>query len=178
VSTTRKARFAAGNPDLAEQALREACEFLQTQSQTAVIATRAAELANVLYVLGRYDEAWDYAHVARESAGDGDLDAALTRQPVEAKLHARLGRLDEGERLARDAVSLAAPTDALNRQAEALLALAEVLERADATDEAQSHRHAALELYARKGNAAAAARLRPPHGEPQTGLSVPDVGRA
>jgi tetratricopeptide (TPR) repeat protein len=150
----------AGMPEVAERELRKACALLQEQHQTAVLATRAAELAVALYDQGRYDEAAEWSHLARESAGGDDLDAALTRQPVEAKLLARQGELGEAERLGCAALELVSRTDALNRYAEALLALGEILERAGSKLEAEERITQALALYDTKGNEAAAARLR------------------
>jgi DNA-binding SARP family transcriptional activator len=150
----------AGFPEVAERALREACAFLQESKQTAVLATRAAELAAAIYERGLYDEAAVWAGLARESAGADDLDAALTRQPVEAKILARLGGMAEAERLARATLSLVAQTDALNRHADALLALAEILDLAGSEREARENARQALALYEMKGNTAAAARVR------------------
>jgi hypothetical protein len=56
-------------------------------------------------------------------------------------------------------VELAERTDALNRRAEALLALTEVLASAGA-EEGPEHLQHALALYERKGNLAAARRLQ------------------
>jgi hypothetical protein len=129
----------------------------------------------VLYVADRYDEAAAWARIARDSAGDDDLDAALTRRPVEAMLCAREGHLDEAELLARAAVELAMTTDSPNRRAEARLALAEVLELAGAAAKAREHVDAALVLYAQKGNTAAAARVRARYEEPREELFVPGI---
>jgi DNA-binding SARP family transcriptional activator len=150
----------AGRPELAERSLREVCAFWQELHNAPVLATRAAELAGVLYEQGRYDEAGEWVRVASESAGDDDLDAALTTQPVEAKLLARLGDTRNAERLARATVSLVERTDALNRQADALLALAEILELAGSEDEGRESLNQALALYERKGNVAAGAHAR------------------
>ena len=150
----------ANLPELAESALRAACTLLEQLHQTAVLATRAAELAAALYGQGRYDEAAEWIRLARASAGDDDLDAVLTRNPVEAKLLAKQGELGEAQALARETLELALQTDALNRHAEALLALAEILERVGSKGEADDLVNRALVLYDRKENAAAAARVR------------------
>jgi DNA-binding SARP family transcriptional activator len=154
----------AGSPDVAEQSLRGACVLLQELHDTPVLATRAAELATALYEQKRYDEALEWVRVSRESAGADDLDATLTRQPVEAKLLARRGAAQEAEQLARTTVSLAERTDSPNRQADALIGLAEVLELAGSEDESRRHLKQALALFERKGNVAAAriARRRLP----------------
>ena len=57
----------------------------------------------------------------------------------------------EAERLAREAVELAAPTDFLDLQATALLALARVLREADHRKPRASPREAQA-VYERKGN--------------------------
>ena len=166
--------LAAGHPESSVTLLRAACAYLDQQQETQVLATRAAELANVLYASNRYEDASAWAQIARDNAGDDDLDAALTRQPVEAMLRARKGQLDEAERLARAAVDLATNSDSPNRRAEALLALGEVLELAGAAEEAKEHVDAALVLYEKKGNIAAAARVRARYEEPRAGLLVPE----
>ena len=150
----------AGSPEVAERSLRDACALLQELHNKPVLATRGAELAAALYEQGRYDEAAEWVRVARESAGDDDLDAALTRQPVEAKLLARLGDARDAEQLARATVSLVERTDALNRHADALVALAEILELAGSEDEGREYLKQALALYERKGNIAAARLAR------------------
>jgi hypothetical protein len=58
---------------------------------------------------------------------------------------------DEAERLAREAVALAAPTDFLDLQATALLAVARVL-RATGSPDAASAAAEAQAVYERKGN--------------------------
>jgi tetratricopeptide (TPR) repeat protein len=146
----------AGSPVAAERSLRDACSFLQELHDGPVLATRAAELAAALYEQGRYDEAAEWLGIASENAGDDDLDAVLTRQPVEARLRARQGDAEGAERVARANVGLAERTDALNRHADALLALAEVLDLAGSPDEGHECLQQALALYERKGNLAAA----------------------
>jgi tetratricopeptide (TPR) repeat protein len=150
----------AGAPDLAERALRRSCEALQERQQIQVLATRAGELAEALYAQARYDGAEEWVRLAQESAGEDDLDAALSWQPVQAKLLARRGSLEEAERLAHETVALAAPTDGLNRTANAFLALAEVLRVADRDVEAMDAVRTALDLYERKGNIVSADHAR------------------
>jgi tetratricopeptide (TPR) repeat protein len=166
---------AAGDLESAAESLGEACAYVKERHLVPVLATRAAEFAAVLYLARRYDEAADWTRIARDSAGDDDLDAALTRRPVEAMLHARNGRSEEAERLARATVELAAKTDSPNRRADSLLALAEVLELAGAGEEVHEHVDAALALYRQKGNTAALARVRAQHEEPAAGLFVPGI---
>ena len=78
----------------------------------------------------------------------------MLRRQVHGKVLARRGEHDEAERLASEAVALAAETDMLNAHAGALIDLAEV--HALAGQDAR----AALELYEHKGNLVLAERTR------------------
>ncbi len=150
----------AGSPDKAENFLRECCSHLQELHHTAALATRAAELASAIYEQGRYEDAADWILVARESSGRDDLDAALSRQPVEARILARQSTVVEAERLARETLALVSRTDALNRHADALLALADTFELSNRSQEAQKILTNALVLYEQKGNKVGADRVR------------------
>ena len=150
----------AGAPDLAEDALRQTCTTLQQQGHTAILATRAADLADAICEQGRYEEAETWIRLARESAGADDLDAAFAWRYVRAKVLARLGAVDEGDRLAREAVDLVARTDALNRHGDSLLALAEILHVQGSEDEALENIRGALRLYEQKGNVVSAERAK------------------
>jgi hypothetical protein len=150
----------AGVPTDAERALREACDFLQHIQQTALMATRAGELAESIYEQGRYGDAEVWTHLARDSAGSDDLDAALSWRPVQAKILARQGEIDEAEQLARETLELVARTDSVNRHADSFLALAEILGIAGYQKRAEEMIRNALDLYERKGNLASADRAR------------------
>jgi DNA-binding SARP family transcriptional activator/tetratricopeptide (TPR) repeat protein len=150
----------ASAPAEAELAFRRSCEALQEMHQTAVLATRAAELASAIYEQGRYDEAERWAATAREAAGSDDLDAALTWRPVHAKILARQGKIDKALELAHDTLLLVARTDALNRHGDSLLALAEVLRIAGRHEDAADATGEAVHLYEKKGNIVSANRAR------------------
>jgi DNA-binding SARP family transcriptional activator len=158
----------AGDTAIAEEELRNSCKALETRRQLQVLATRAGELAQVLYANGRYDEAETWMRRGRELAGDDDLDAALALQPAEAMVLTIRGAAEEGEKRLRELLRTA-PVEALNQRAIALLALGEVLKfRGDETMRLESIR-SALELFKQKGNLAAAERaqalLREPAGK-------------
>jgi predicted ATPase/class 3 adenylate cyclase len=150
----------AGAPDLAEAALRTTCTALQRREQTAVLATRAAELADAIFEQGRYDEAETWARVARESAGSDDLDATFAWRYVHARVLTRLGAIDDAEVHAREAVGLVSRTDALNRHADSLLVLAEILRVQSRDDEALENIRRAIQLYEQKGNVVSTERAR------------------
>ena len=77
---------------------------------------------------------------------------------MRGKVLARRGELQEGERLAREAVALADETDMLNAHADALIDLAEVLALAGQGGRAELDQ--AFALYERKGNLVMAERAR------------------
>ena len=147
-------------PGEAEQALLENCELLQQLGQTAVLATRSGELAESIYQQGRYADAEVWTRLARDSAGSDDRDAALSWQPVHAKILARRGKIEKAEQLARQTLELAALTDSISRQADSCMALAEILGIAGRSDEAEGMFRTALGLYEMKGNVASAERAR------------------
>jgi class 3 adenylate cyclase/tetratricopeptide (TPR) repeat protein len=150
----------AGAPELAEQVLRQSCDILQRQGLTAVLATRAAELADAIYEQSRYDDARVWIDVARRSAGSDDLDASYAWRYVEAKVLMRQGGLDKAEEVAREAFDLIGRTDALNRQADVLVALAQILHANNGHAEALDCTRRALTLYELKGNVVSAERVR------------------
>lgn len=150
----------AGAPDLAEEVLRRACTELQQHGHTAVLATRAADLADAICEQGHYEEAETWIRLARESAGSDDLDAAFAWRYVRAKVLTRVGAIDEAEQLAREAVDLVIRTDALNRHGDSLLALAEILHVQGGEDEALENIRGALRLYEQKGNVVSAERAK------------------
>jgi tetratricopeptide (TPR) repeat protein len=150
----------AARPETAEERLRRAAEACIAADETALLSTRGAQLADVLYVQGRYEEAGEWLGVAREHAAANDLDAQMRVRSVEAKLQARSGSFVDAEDAARAAVALSDQSDALNDRAQVSLDLAEVLRLAGRQDEAREPTAAAVALYERKGNAVAADRAR------------------
>jgi tetratricopeptide (TPR) repeat protein len=148
-----------GRLDEAESALRFCCETLDRAGESALLASRAAELGDVLYSLSRFAESEEWACMSRDRAGDDDLDAQASWRGLMAKLEAHRGAYGEAETLARDAVQVADRTDGLNRKAKALLDLGDVLHFADRTREALTSYRAAHELYELKGNTAAAGQV-------------------
>ena len=79
---------------------------------------------------------------------------------MHAKVLAHEGRADEAEALAREAVALLEPTDLLSHRGDAMLDLADVLATLGRGDDAAGAFAVGIDLYERKGNAAAAARAR------------------
>ena len=148
----------AGDPVAAEVASRAACELLEAHNQISSLSTALAEHALALCELGRYEEAESEARRADEIGDAGDMITQIMWRQALAKVRAHEGRLDEGERLVREALALVRETDMVDTTANVLSDLAEVLELAG-KDPRRSLQEA-LTLHEQKGNVVMAARVR------------------
>jgi tetratricopeptide (TPR) repeat protein len=155
----------AGEPIAAERALRRTYESLERLGERGFLSTIGAELSQALYALGRYDEAERYASLSDEAGASDDIATQLPVRGVRAKVMARRGQLAEAEGVARAAVDLARPTDALGLRADAFMDLAEVLGLAGRRPEALSALDEAASTLQAKGNVASLARARAARAE-------------
>jgi tetratricopeptide (TPR) repeat protein len=150
----------AGDPVAAEHGLRAGYEAVQRLGEPRTVASIAGDLARMLYVQGRFDEAFECTQVAFA------LRSSLAAWPdtgwrgVRAMILARRGNVPAAIALARDAVALAESTDLLFIHARALEDLAEVLELGGQPEEAEPHRAKAIHLYDQKGITVLAERAR------------------
>jgi tetratricopeptide (TPR) repeat protein len=144
----------ADRPDAAEDRLRADYEALPERAR----AVHGVYLAEALYRRGVFDE-------ARRLVDEGErvvqafVGQRIRVHTLSALLDARAGDVGRAMERARDAVALAAETDALGLHAEALLALAEVQRAAAVDGDALVSARKALELYERKGNLVAAEKV-------------------
>jgi tetratricopeptide (TPR) repeat protein len=150
----------AGDYAAAEAVLRATCAALERMGNRAYLATRSAELADVLWMQGRDEEADKWTGRSEELGASDDIPTQLVWRCVRAKLLARRGDPAEAERLVREAIQLSERTDALDEQAKARLDLAQVLKLDGRGAEVAEAVERAIELYKRKGNTAAAKRAR------------------
>ncbi|PWU23606.1 MAG: hypothetical protein C5B48_08290 [Candidatus Rokuibacteriota bacterium] len=146
----------AGDFDAAEKVLRESCEGLQRIGDQASLATRAAQLADVLVRLGRDEAAAQWCASAETMGALDDVPTQIQARSLRAKLFARGGDSTRAETLAVEVVGLADSTDNVIRRAEARLDLASVLMLAGRLQEAGEAVAQAIELFEHKGNLVAA----------------------
>jgi tetratricopeptide (TPR) repeat protein len=140
----------AGQPEAAERQLRHAFEILAESGDTALLGYPALMLAETLLAQGRDEEARHFVEIGSAAISPEDItDQALARM-VRARLLARDGELARAEATARDAVAVAARTDALAQHADALVLLGELLTRAEQPAAARAAFREAVELYERK----------------------------
>jgi tetratricopeptide (TPR) repeat protein len=149
----------ANAPREAEAVLRPAVETLTARGETGNLSTVAAYLAQALYAQGRLDEAEQATETSEQSAAADDIHAQVAWRVNRSRVKASRGALEQAETLAREAVALAAETDYLNLQGEALAGLGEVALAAGRGDAGQMLTRA-LEAYSAKGNVVAAAGVR------------------
>jgi DNA-binding SARP family transcriptional activator len=149
-----------GRVEAAEEALVACCEECIRLNESALLATRAAELADALFRQSNYDAAETWAHVSRERAGSEDMDAQASWRAIAALISAQRGELVLAERLAREAVEIVERTDATNHHAKILLDLAGVVRLGGREDEALQVTRTAVALYESKGNLVAADHAR------------------
>ena len=142
----------AGNPGAAEAELRLGLDTLQRIGAEAASPTVAALLGAAVYAQGRYDEAERLTKLSEATAPEEDIAAQIFWRGTRAKLLARKGINDAAEGVAREAVGLAAGTDALTVHGDALMNLAEVLRLVGKEEDAVAVAREAQALYKEKGN--------------------------
>jgi predicted ATPase/class 3 adenylate cyclase len=148
----------ADSPETAERDARAGFEILDRIKSTGNLASAAPHLGDFLYAQGRYEEAERLSEFSERITVEGDVDAEVRWRQLRAKTLARRGRYDEAEPLVREAVRIVAPTDYLDLHADALFALAEVMQLAGRSADAAEALRDALDVCRRKGNLVGAGR--------------------
>jgi predicted ATPase/class 3 adenylate cyclase len=149
-----------GNWTAAEPELRSGYDALEAIGDKNYLSTVAGWLAHCLYAQDRLEEAEDFAQTCRETAAASWIVSQVLWRGASAMLHARRGQIEEGERLAREAVALALETDRVDSQTDSLMDLAEVMRIAGRWDEMATAVRDALERYEAKEVLSALPRTR------------------
>jgi class 3 adenylate cyclase/tetratricopeptide (TPR) repeat protein len=142
----------AGDAERAAEAALRGVADLERLGEQGWLSTVAGHGAEALYRLGRDEEAWRLTEKADEAGAADDVMTQMQIRQVRGKLLARRGELDEAERLAREAVVLGEPTDALEMKANSLHDLAIVLAAAGKRDEALAALDEAQSFFEQKGH--------------------------
>jgi tetratricopeptide (TPR) repeat protein len=158
---------ARGDLEGAERALRRSGEMFRAADDAANGALVEIDLANVLARMGRTAEALELASSVSELAAGYDAEAQVGWRIASARALAASGDAPAAERLAGEALERADATDFVVLQADAHVAMAEVLAASDRALEAIGHLDRARDLFLAKGQsvdastcAATAERLR------------------
>jgi class 3 adenylate cyclase/tetratricopeptide (TPR) repeat protein len=141
----------AGDYAEAAEAALHSCTLLEEMKERSFWSTKACELAQSLYCLGRHAEAESWARQATDAAAHDDVMTQMMSRQVLAKVAARQGDFEEARTLAGEALALCDGMEAPLSQGEACLDAAEVLWLAG--DHAAAIRQAehAAAFFQRKG---------------------------
>jgi hypothetical protein len=131
----------------AEHHLREAYEAFRAMGEWGGLSSVAAVLAEALYAQGRLEEAQQMTEEAQAAAGPSDIDAQARWRAARAKVLARSGQFPAAWTLLDEAAALVSPTSWPARQAEILVAKAEVGRLAGPPERAEASLRAALRIY-------------------------------
>jgi class 3 adenylate cyclase/tetratricopeptide (TPR) repeat protein len=152
--------LAASDPVAAEAAARQGYDALAQVGEQGFRSTVGCFLAEALCQQGFDDEA---ERIAVEAAAMTSVDDFVTHAKslaTRSLVLAHRGDTEQAERLAREAVSHTAETDSFVEHAQALVALADVLELAGRRDETAEALRQAQDSYERKAAVTPARRTR------------------
>jgi class 3 adenylate cyclase/tetratricopeptide (TPR) repeat protein len=149
----------AGDPAAAEAQLRSAYEHLEAIGEKGTRCGVAAVLADALYEQGRLDEAAEFTRVSEETAASDDVVGQVWWHGIRAKVLARQGDTSSAVRLARQAVEISEPSDALVMKGQAHEYLGETLRLVGQADQAREAFERARDLYQQKGDVVDAGRV-------------------
>ncbi len=150
----------AGDPARAEAELRWGYDILERMGEKGYLSTVAAVLSHALCAQGRWDEASMFTEISEEAASAEDVLSQVPWRGARARVLASRDAFEDAERLARQAIELARPTDFLDLHANALMDLAEVTRLANRPDEYAASLRQAIGLFERKGNTVMASRAK------------------
>jgi tetratricopeptide (TPR) repeat protein len=150
----------AGDQEAAARSFREEYELFRRMGDEAHGSTSAASLAVTLGRLARFEEAEEYATIARSIGAEDDLATQASARSAQALVRSARGEHDEAVRLAREAVDLYAGAQSPWFYGDTLMTLAEVSRAAGRSEEAAAAARTALAAYERKESQPGAAAAR------------------
>ena len=131
--------------------LREGCDRLEAIGDLGFLSTYVGELGQTLFELGEYEDARRCSLRGEAIGAADDLVTQMLWRQLRARVLAHDGDHATAERLAREAVGLGEPTDALEMRADSRSDLAEVLALRGRVGDAATELEQALGLYRQKG---------------------------
>ncbi|HEY7536458.1 MAG TPA: hypothetical protein VH721_00595, partial [Gaiellaceae bacterium] len=144
-------------------------EQLREIGETGYLATSLIYLADAIASQGRTEEAEAVLEEAEPLSAEDDAVTMIGIRRLRARILQQRGRLDEAERLAREAIAFAEPTDYLFELGASRQALGEILLANGERDEGLEQLRAALPFFERKGILVLAEPLRARIAEVEAG---------
>jgi class 3 adenylate cyclase/tetratricopeptide (TPR) repeat protein len=149
-----------GDPARAEDDLRAGAQVLDEAGERGLLSTVAATLADVLYELGRDDEALEWTDKSKQACQPEDILSHAMWRSTRAKLLAKRGKSNDALQLSAEAVEWARKSDGVVFLANTLTARGEVLQLVGSDEQARAVLEEAIALYERKGVVPAIERTR------------------
>jgi class 3 adenylate cyclase/predicted ATPase len=140
----------AGNLEAAEAELRRDDQELEGLHETYFRSTVSALLARVLLLAGKRNEADRYATIAQALTDQDDVDGGVLWRLTRSRLLVEVDPV-AAVQMAEEAVAMAARTEGLVLQADALRSQADLLDDLGRHDEAAQRRADAMRKYELKG---------------------------
>jgi class 3 adenylate cyclase/tetratricopeptide (TPR) repeat protein len=141
----------AGRPERAERELRAGAKMLEVAGERGSLSTVAAVLAEVLYRLGRDEEAEEWTQRSERATSPEDLLSQALWRCTRAKVLARRGDARQAVQFSGEAVDWACQSESLQLLGDCLFDRAEVLRLLGRQAEARPLLEKALAVYERKG---------------------------
>lgn len=150
----------AGDWERAERTVRAACDRLERLGERSFYSTLITLLAEAVYRRGRIDEAMELSLAGEKAGSPEDLATRIGWSSVRAKALAAKGRIEEGERMAREGLAVAMTSDVVFWRWQMFTALTEVLRLAGRTSEGIAVAEQAMSIASAKGAAGLVAALQ------------------
>jgi class 3 adenylate cyclase/tetratricopeptide (TPR) repeat protein len=151
--------LATGDFLTAEEVLRKAIEEFEEMGERGVSSTAAALLAHALCAQRQYEQAASSLDTSEQLTHPDDRWNQALIPSGRARVLAARGEIESALALAHEALTVATELDSPEVHAQALVAFAEVLGCAGRPAEQGDALRKAFDLYERKGNRPAAARI-------------------
>ena len=155
-----KIELLAGDAAAAEQVLRPGFEELERMGEGGYFSFVAALLAEAVVAAGRAVDGEELTYIGERAASVDDLPSQIALRIARASALRAMGDSETAESSLREALRLAETSDDVNSRADALLALAQVLQKRGRPSDAIDAAEAAVGLYLRKGNVVSLKRAR------------------
>jgi class 3 adenylate cyclase/tetratricopeptide (TPR) repeat protein len=150
----------AGDDAAAERVARQGCDQLYRLGEHSWLSTQSCQLADALYMLGRYEEAEQWALRGLELGSKDDLATQHAGLRVRSRLLARKGDISAAFALAEEVNILSETSDDPRDPGDAALNLAEILYLTGDPARAEEMTQRAIDWYQRKEATAYVARAR------------------